>query len=112
GSGADIFQFGLLGDATISDFASGTDKVRLDGTQLAAIGASGNFAAGDARFFAGAAAHDADDRVIWDGTTLWYDADGNGSGEQASIARITGNVVATDITVINGTASGGTINGT
>ena len=112
GSGADIFQFGLLGDASITDFASGTDKVRLDGTNLTQIGASGNFAAGDARFFAGAAAHDADDRVIWDGSTLWYDADGNGSGEQMQIARVTGNVVATDITVINGTAGGSTINGT
>jgi Ca2+-binding RTX toxin-like protein len=115
GSGADTFHFGIQGgDASIEDFASGADKVRLDGNGFSQIGASGNFAAGDARFFAGTAAHDADDRVIFDAATgdLWYDADGNGSGAQVRIAQVTGNVVATDITVVNGAVGGATINGT
>ncbi|HUQ25547.1 MAG TPA: calcium-binding protein, partial [Burkholderiales bacterium] len=86
-----------------------------DGSVMNALGASGNFAAGDARFFAGTAAHDADDRVIWDGNSLWYDADGNGAGAQQKIADVTGTIAATDIAVDNGTSGGGggsTITGT
>src|SRR6185503_18845601 len=76
GGGADSFIFNQAAGAanadSITDFASGVDKIRLDGSVMTAIGPSGNFVAGDARFFAGTAAHDADDRVIWDGTSLWY----------------------------------------
>ncbi|HZS69960.1 MAG TPA: hypothetical protein VFA72_22865, partial [Burkholderiales bacterium] len=113
GAGADTFRFTTAGDAVVSDFASGTDKLSFDGKAFTAIGASGNFSAGDARFFAGTAAHDADDRIIFDAATgnLWYDADGNGGGAAVIVAHVTGNVVATDIAVINGTA-GQTINGT
>jgi Ca2+-binding RTX toxin-like protein len=116
GAGADTFAFTSMGAiSTIADMTSGVDKLRFDGSVFTEIGASGNFAAGDARFFAGVAAHDADDRVIFDASTgnLFYDADGNGAGSATLIAQVTGNVVATDITVINGTAGGGgTINGT
>jgi Ca2+-binding RTX toxin-like protein len=114
GAGADSFTFLSADVATIHDFASAVDKIHLDATNMSALGASGNFTAGDARFFAGTAAHDADDRVIFDATTgnLWYDADGNGAGEQGLIAVVTGNVVATDIFIDNGSAGGQVINGT
>ena len=71
------------------------------------MGALGNFAAGDARFWAAAGAtsgHDATDRVIYNTSTgsLYYDADGSGAGAAQLIATFTGNpaIAATDIGVI------------
>ena len=51
GAGADSFVFRQPGTFnTIDDFASGTDKIRLDAAvAMQQLGASGNFAAGDAR---------------------------------------------------------------
>ncbi|MEA3193574.1 MAG: hypothetical protein QOD26_1907, partial [Betaproteobacteria bacterium] len=121
GAGADSFIYnqapGTANADTITDFASGVDQIRLDGSVMNALGASGNFAAGDARFFAGTTAHDADDRVIWDGTSLWYDADGTGAAARQKIADISGTVVATDIAIDNGStppppSSGQMITGT
>jgi trimeric autotransporter adhesin len=119
GTGADTFAFNFIGSvATIFDFASGTDKVRLDGTGFTQIGASGNFTANDPRFWASDAAHDADDRIIYNELTggLWYDPDGTGAAEMQLIASLDAGartLVATDITVINGTApTGQVINGT
>jgi Ca2+-binding RTX toxin-like protein len=124
GSGADEFLFTVAPSAAnadrIFDFTSGSDKIALDATVHPNAGASGNFAAGDARFFAAAGAtggHDADDRVIYDTSTgnLWYDADGNGSGAAQRIGTLTGapTLVATDITIVNGGGGGGsTITGT
>jgi serralysin len=104
-AGNDRFVFAESGAANadqITDFAPGADKLALDGD---AFGLSeGNFAAGDARFFAGTAAHDADDRVVYNGSTgqLYYDADGNGAGTAQLIATLTTHpaIAATDITVI------------
>jgi trimeric autotransporter adhesin len=121
GAGADSFTFLSPSAGVIHDFTSTVDEIHLDATAMSALGASGNFAAGDARFFAGTAAHDADDRVIFDAGTgrLWYDADGNGIDvEQMLVANVTGNVVATDIavdngdTVVNGTSGNDTLTGT
>ncbi len=134
GAGADSFVFDVApeanNDSSIADFEVGADKIHLDANVMAALGASGNFSAGDARFFAAAGAnsgHDADDRVIYNTTTgeLWYDADGSGSGFAMPIATINSGggpsgggtvtpLTATDIVVDNGTATPGgqTINGT
>src|SRR5688572_9636460 len=83
--GTDHFVFAHVGTANadqMSDFASGSDKVVLDATVMTALGASGNFSAGDARFWSSSSgtAHDANDRIIYNTTTrqLFYDADGNG----------------------------------
>jgi len=110
GAGADVFIFREMGSANadrISDWASGSDKVQLDDSAFTAIGALGNFAAGDARFWAAAGAtsgHDANDRVVYNTSTgsLYYDADGSGSGAAQLIATFAGNpaVAATDIAVI------------
>jgi Ca2+-binding RTX toxin-like protein len=126
GGSSDSFIFAAAPGAAnadlISDFASGADKLRLDGSVMANVGASGDFAAGDARFYAAAGAtggNDADDRVVYNTTTrqVFYDADGNGSGGAQLIATLQAGatLVATDIAIDNGTAppSGGqVINGT
>ena len=73
---------------------------------MSALGAIGNFAAGDARFWSSSTgtAHDANDRVIYNTSTgsLYYDADGSGAGAAQLIATFQGNpaVSATDIVVI------------
>jgi Ca2+-binding RTX toxin-like protein len=115
GSGADSFLLTSIpvpfaSSNTITDFVSGLDHLRLDGRTFTQIGASGNFASGDARFYAAAgasAAHDADDRVVYDTTSgnLYYDADGTGSSSAQLIATLQGAVSlsATDIAVDNGT---------
>ena len=110
GVDADSFLFtvapGAANADVISDFTSGVDRIRLDGNAMSAIGPSGNFAASDARFWTGSAAHDADDRVIFNSATgqLWYDADGTGAGAAQLIATVSGTIVTTDIAVDNGTA--------
>ena len=122
GAGADTFLFDIapgFDQELIVDFASGTDTLRLDATNMAALGASGRFAAGDARFAANASgtAQDASDRVIYNTSTgqLFYDADGSGAGEAGILFTLQGapSLAATDIEVANGGASSGTvINGT
>jgi Ca2+-binding RTX toxin-like protein len=104
--GADTFQFttalGAGNVDTIVDFVSATDKIALDDATFTAIGAPG--ALNPNAFFAGAAAHDADDRIIYDSATgqLFYDADGNGAGAQVLFATLTGApiVAASDFLVI------------
>jgi Ca2+-binding RTX toxin-like protein len=127
GGGADSFVFREAGTANadrISDFASSSDKIVLDASVMSALGASGNFAAGDVRFAANSSgtAQDASDRIIFNTTTkqLFYDADGSGSGAAALIATLQSGstLAATDIVVENGGGGGGgggggqTINGT
>src|SRR5688572_16005194 len=70
GTGSDQFVYREVGAANadqISDFASGSDKIVMDGTVLAGLGAAGNFSATDARFWSSSSgtAHDADDRIIY-----------------------------------------------
>ena len=118
GAGADSFAFtNLFSDASITDFASGLDKIHLDAQAMTELGTTGNFAAGDPRFFAAAGAmggHDADDRVVYDTTfgNLWYDPDGSGAQQAQLIAVVRSGgspatVVATDIVVDNGTPPSG-----
>jgi len=87
---------------TIADFAHGTDRIALDDAAFTAIGGPGALNAN--AFFAGAAAHDADDRIIYDQATgqLFYDADGNGAGAAVLFATLNGApmITATDFTVI------------
>jgi Ca2+-binding RTX toxin-like protein len=109
GVGTDTFVFRDMGTANadrVADFVSGTDKLHLDDSAFTALGAAGGFAAGDARFWSSTsgAAHDANDRVIYNTSTgsLYYDADGNGSGAAQLIATFTGDpgIAATDIVVV------------
>jgi len=110
GAGADTFVFretGTVNADTIGDWTSNSDTLALDNATMTALGANGDFVAGDARFAAGAgftSGRDASDRVVYNTTTgsLYYDADGSGAGAAQLIATFTGNpaIAATDITVI------------
>ena len=104
--GADTFAFTTaLGGGNVDailDFLSGTDKIALDDALFGGIGAPGSFNAN--AFFAGTAAHDTDDRIIYNSATgqLFYDADGSGSGAQVLFATFAGSVTlsASDFQVI------------
>ena len=104
--GADSFAFTTTlapGNVDqIADFLSGTDRIALDDAIFAGIGTPGSFNA--SAFFAGAAAHDSDDRIIYNQATgqLFYDADGSGSGAAVLFAVIIGSpgLTANDFSVI------------
>jgi Ca2+-binding RTX toxin-like protein len=109
GTEGDHFVFGEFGSANadrISDWSPGSDEIHLDDAAFAAIGAAGAFAAGDARFWASSsgAAHDANDRILFNTTSggLYYDADGNGAGTAQLIATVQSgaSVAAGDIVVV------------
>ena len=94
GIGRDIFFFNsalsklsLTSIDEINDFSVLDDTIQLENavfTELAPFG--GTLSAG--AFFIGAAAHDRDDRIIYDSTTgaLMYDADGSYSGQAKTFA--------------------------
>ena len=98
GSGYDAFRFDILPDAgadVITDFAVGVDKILLSKAVFAGLAgaALGPLAAG--LFWSGAgvtAAHDADDRLVYDTTTgtLYYDADGLGGAAAVALATFGG----------------------
>src|SRR3954471_12223873 len=63
GSGQDSYAFREFGTAnadSLANFDSGWDNLQLDAAAFTQLGATGRFASGDVRFFAGTAAHDAD----------------------------------------------------
>jgi serralysin len=111
GVGADSFVFRETPANSNFDrvygFESGADSLNFDAAAYAALGALGDFSAGDDRFHAAAGARsgvDAEDRIIYNTSTgqLWYDADGSGSGGQMFIASLQGapSLAASDIAVI------------
>ncbi len=80
GGGQDLFRFStaLVGNVdTIVDFSSTDDTIQLDDAIFQAL-TPGALAA--SAFYAGGAAHDASDRIIFDSSTgmLSYDEDGTG----------------------------------
>jgi Ca2+-binding RTX toxin-like protein len=104
GAGSDAFRLGtIVTSSDILDFSSGVDRIELDARLMTELGASGRFVADDPRFFVGTAAHDADDRIILNGSQLFYDPDGNGAQGASQIASTFGHsVAATDLWVVNG----------
>ena len=107
GSGMDSYvfrEFGAANSDTLNNFDNNWDSLRFDNAAFTALGADGRFTAGDARFFAGTAAHDADDRIIYNQAAgqLYYDADGSGAGAAELVATIQGapSVAAADIWVV------------
>ena len=90
--GTDIILFNTaLGPSnidTINDFAAAGDTIHLENAVFTALTTPG--ALGAESFFIGAAAHDADDRIIYYSGTdaLLYDADGNGAGAAIQFATL------------------------
>lgn len=85
GAGSDGFLFDTALNPgsnvdRIADFSVADDTIRLDNAIFAALTTPGTLDEG--AFYIGAAAHDADDRVIYDPTTghLTYDANGDAAG--------------------------------
>ncbi len=110
GSGKDFFRFdsypSLGNETVITDFSS-QDSIGLSASVYFGLQGKGK---GEARklvakqFFAGAEAHDGDDRVVYDKSIgiLYFDADGSGAAAPVAIAKLAGNPVVTagDIFVI------------
>src|SRR5262249_33822809 len=122
GAGNDVFRFvsdpGFGGTLdSVTDFVSGSDTLQFDntGAGFADLGAAGRFSATDERFFFGQSAHDASDRLFYDGLNLLYDPDGTGPIQQREIAVVQSSprMVASDIVIIgNATTPGSNIQGT
>jgi serralysin len=88
GGGQDTFLFDSALSAnvdTVADFDAPSDTIQLDRSIFTAITALGSLSS--AAFFVGAAAHDADDRIIYNSATgnLLYDRDGTRVGGAAAV---------------------------
>ena len=97
GNGRDIFFFNsafsklsLTNIDEIKDFSVLDDTIQLENAVFTELAPFGGTLSTEA-FFIGAAAHDRDDRIIYDSATgsLTYDADGNGSGQAMEFAVLT-----------------------
>ena len=104
GSDAFLFNSALGGGnfTFLADFSAADDTILLDHNAFTGLAAGGGL---DPNVFVnGTAAQDADDRIIYDGTTgaLYYDADGNGAGAAIQFATLTGApaITASDFLVI------------
>lgn len=104
GGGADDFEISgsyfKTGVVTIGDFATGVDNIEIFGGTTIPDADKGQLAA--KYFYVGTAAHDADDRFIFNPTThaLLYDADGTGGIAAIQIATVDGTApVAADIVI-------------
>ncbi len=93
GAGADKFLFNTALNAatnvdTITDMTAGIDIIRLDDAFFAGIGAAGVLNA-DA-FHIGAAAADAQDRIVYNSATgqLFFDSNGNAAGGSTLFANL------------------------
>jgi Ca2+-binding RTX toxin-like protein len=91
GKGSDIFFFNSalskFNIDEIKDFSVADDTIQLENVVFTGLSPFGGTLSAGA-FFIGAAAHDRDDRIIYDSSTgsLTYDADGNGSGQAKAFA--------------------------
>ncbi|HYI64328.1 MAG TPA: FG-GAP-like repeat-containing protein, partial [Allosphingosinicella sp.] len=105
GAGADFFAFtAALGAAnidTILDYSAPNDTILLDDAVFVGLTPG---PLGTAGFRSGAAAMDADDRIIYNSATgaLFYDSDGNGAGAAVQFASLQTGLVLTanDFSVI------------
>jgi serralysin len=92
--GADTFAFTTaLGPGNVdvlADFLPGTDQILLGGAAGQPFAALGSGLLSQGAFRVGAAAADADDRIIYNSQTgaLLYDADGSGSGAAIQFATL------------------------
>jgi Ca2+-binding RTX toxin-like protein len=99
GSGSDRFVFDVspttVNRDTITDFSVKYDSIHLAQSVFTKAGSKGGLKA--KAFWSGSAAHDADDRVIYNEKTgyLYYDSDGTGGASQKVIAKLSKNLEIT-----------------
>ena len=76
---------------TVTDFVHGVDKLQMENAVFAKLGAGAPHALNPAFFFAGAAAHDANDYLVYNKATgaLFYDSNGNAAGGAVLVAVMT-----------------------
>ena len=92
GAGKDTFFFNAALSAAnsdkINDFSVADDTVRMENAVFTGLKATGTLA--ESAFYAGAAAHDASDRIIYNKATgaLSYDADGKGGTAAVQFATL------------------------
>lgn len=100
GAGGDKFVLNASTASTdrdvITDFTHGSDKIQLENSVFSGLGAVGTLAA--TKFWVGAGAHDADDRIIYDNASgkLYYDANGNAAGSKFLIATLDSGLTITN----------------
>jgi serralysin len=89
GAGADTLALDNTSIDVIQSFAVVDDTFRLSKSLFPALNLG---TLNGAAFWSGTAAHDPDDRIVYNPGTgaLWYDADGNGAGAAIQIATLTG----------------------
>ena len=89
GTGNDHFVFDLAlkfaGIDTIDDFEHGVDKIELAHSIFAKTAANAAHTLKGFMFFAGAAAHDANDRIIYNPNNGWLTYDKNGSAAGGAV---------------------------
>jgi len=100
--GQDAFLFNTaLNAATnvdaITDFNVADDTIRLDDAIFSSNLGLGNISSGE--FVIGAAALDANDRIIYNSNTgaLFYDSDGNGAGAAIQFAELSSGLALTNL---------------
>jgi serralysin len=100
GRGRDCFVFNTKPSSTnldtIADFRPVDDTMRIDDAIFTRVGANGWLAA--KAFWAGAKAHDASDRIIYNKVTgaLSYDPDGTGAAPRVQFAQLPKGLVLTE----------------
>jgi Ca2+-binding RTX toxin-like protein len=103
GPGNDFFVFNaplsFANHDVITDFSNipaNNDTIRLENNVMTQLGATVGALAAN-RFFAGAAAHDADDRIVYNHANgaLYYDANGNAAGGSTLLAVISNKPILT-----------------
>ncbi|WP_414471691.1 hypothetical protein [Microvirga sp. M2] len=102
GAGRDTFVFNTaLNSRTnvdrITDFRPVDDTIKLENGVFRGLTRTGTLS--KAAFHVGAAAHDGDDRIIYNKTTgaLLYDADGNGKGAALQFATLSKGLAVTNL---------------
>lgn len=110
GQGEDYFRFssaiGSNNRDTIADFDAASDTIYLENAIFTQLGTTGDLARDlrQSEFHIGTAAHDANDRIIYNSQTgaLLYDADGTGSTAAVEFANLGANegLTAADFLVI------------
>ncbi len=104
----DVFRFTtapVQGNVTtIRDYGFGADVILLDSTVFRAL--SDGVLPGAALAY-GAAAADADDRIVYDPTTgaLSYDDDGNGNGAAIRFAQLSAGIAQSDLRIVVATVA-------